>query len=195
MRPLQLAVASCKRNWQLLTQITTWLMSIIAAFWLPPPSWASQSTEGTSVHKFALFILTASVGLLIIPVLRWQSARYTIRWVTISLVSIFGCLIAYFTYSNLTNIWTSSYMSKLVVIGSELTPHGEKYLRDHPDDPTEKVIWDHRGEVSDIWTKNSINHRRQSLAAIYILCLPLFAICLISVVQAVACGQHGAQRQ
>ena len=44
------------------------------------------------------------------------------------------------------------------------------------------------GAAEAIWTSESINRRRLILAATYVCCLPLFALCLIAVVQALKCG-------
>jgi hypothetical protein len=53
---------------------------------------------------------------------------------------------------------------------------------------------DFAGETEAIWTRDSINHRRLILAASYVSCLPLFTICLIAVVQAIACGAEGPHK-
>ena len=94
----------------------------------------------------------------------------------------------FFRYQQLTLAWTGNYAGQRVIVGAVLTPHGQAYTRANPDLSRDQLIMDVAGATEAIWTSESINRRRLILAATYVCCLPLFALCLIAVVQALQCG-------
>jgi hypothetical protein len=72
-----------------------------------------------------------------------------------------------------------------IIGGQQYTQHGREYIRDNPHASCETILKEHVGKVYDVWTKESIDHRRITLAVIYITCIPLFTTCIVAVTQAV----------
>jgi len=96
---------------------------------------------------------------------------------------------------HLTLAWTALYDEQKVVIGSVYTAQGLSYTEQNPKISCDELIFQFKGVIENIWTRESINRRRLVLAATYVSCLPLFTICLIAVVQAIQCGGKPAKRR
>jgi hypothetical protein len=100
-------------------------------------------------------------------------------------------IFSFFWYQRLLNSWTCKYYEQSRIVGSEPTnPHGVEYFRDNPGASCEDALKEHAGKAEDVWTKASIDSRQIILAGIYILCVPLFTICIIGVLQTIHIIEH-----
>jgi hypothetical protein len=54
---------------------------------------------------------------------------------------------------------------------------------------------DYPGGPQVIWTRDSILRQWIILSAIYVTCIPLFACCVIAVIQVVYCVSKGSRRR
>jgi hypothetical protein len=182
-----------EKNWNVLVQVATWLSSLIAGFLLPPPVGSVQG-DGGALFKFAQFVVTVFVGLMAIPILKWRQRADTWVWWTVALATLLGGIAAFFSYSSLTDSWTEWYANRQVVIGSELNEDAQEYAQEYrKENPEHKkpspaqLLLDFPGGPENVWTKSSIDRRRHALGAIYVLCMPLFTLCVIAVTQAIYC--------
>jgi len=176
-----------KSRWNALVVVATFVLTVVTQFLLPPPAGTDQAPEDTPVWRFGRFVLTLFVGLMLVPVRRWDRRPHTVSWFVAAAAAFVGCIAAFFTYVRYQESWTSKYDGRSVVIGSALTPHGQAYFTREPRPTPEQVLWEHAGKVDDVWTKESVDDRRLALAVAYILALPLFATAMICVVQAIGC--------
>ena len=153
---------------------------------MPPPVGASPGDEKIWL-RLAQFVITVVIGLIFIAAQKWRQKHHAKWWWTFSL----GCLVfavsAFFCYQRFMDAWTVNYAGQRVVIGSVFTAHGKKYAEQNPSLSRYWLLMDAAGAPEDLWTRESINRRRLVLGATYILCLPLFTICLIAIVQAIRC--------
>ena len=181
-----------RKGWLVLAQGALWLAGILGGFLLPPPVGILASDEKTWL-RLGQFIMAVVLGLLFFVSRRWRQPRHALWWSGTALLFLAAAVAMFFRYQQLTLAWTANYAGQRTVIGSVLTPLGQADTLRNPGISCDELIMDFAGKTEDVWTRNSINHRRLILAATYISCLPLFTICLIAVVQAVACGAQGAQ--
>lgn len=182
-----------RKNWLVLSQGALWLAGILGSFILPPPVGVSDS-DGKIWLRLGQFIVAVVLGLVFFAGRRWGRKRHALAWWGLATVFLAIAVAAFFRYQQLTLAWTTQYAGDRIVIGSDYTPQGIAYTKQNPNLSTEDLVFDFAGRTSDIWTRESINHRRVTLAAIYVSCLPLFTICLIAVVQAIQCGGQSANR-
>ena len=174
---------SARKNWLPLAQGGLWIGGILGGFLLPPPIGISVGEEKIWL-RLGQFIIAVVLGLVFLAARRWDRQRYSLRWGGSALLFLAVAIAAFFRYQQLTLAWTGTYDGDKVVIGSELTEQGRAYVSANPKLSTDKLIYNFTGNTEQIWTRDSIYHRRLALAATYVSCLPLFTICLMSVVQA-----------
>jgi hypothetical protein len=175
-----------RKNWSVLTQAAVWVLGAIGGFLLPPPVGASPGDEKIWL-RLAQFVITIVIGLVFIAAQKWRQKRHANWWWAFSLGFLVLAVSAFFCYQQFTYTWTCDYAGQRVIVGSVYTPHGKKYAEQNPSLSRDLLLMHHAGAPEDLWTRESINRRRLVLAAAYILCLPLFTICLIAIVQAIRC--------
>jgi hypothetical protein len=177
-----------KKQWGLLAEISAWIITVIGGFWRETPTGSPEST--THTKSFGQFFLTLAVGLMVIPAFRFRQRQHTIWWTLPAALLLALAPVAYFTYEHFATFWTCPYAGHRIVVGadSSLTEHGKAYKAEHPDFTVEQVVWEHAGNVTEIWNSSAIDSRSLILSILYVLFLPLFAAAIICVTQAVYCG-------
>lgn len=166
------------RPWIGLAQIGFCLLALIVSVYLPP--------QGGAWRRFAQVFAAMLVAMMmmLIPVSFWREPRHSRRWaIAATLFGLLG-LFAPFGYMKETDDWTCSYAGTKVVVGDELTPDGARYMSQHPDMTCKDVIWNHAGAVDEIWTKASIDRRRNLLDVIRMV-MPALAGCFLMAVRQV----------
>jgi hypothetical protein len=184
-------VRQVRKGWLVLTQGALWLGGILGGFLLPPPVGILASDEKLWL-RLGQFIIAVVLGLVFFASRRWHQPRHALWWSGAALLFLAIAVAVFFRYQQLTLAWTANYAGQKVVVGSVLTPAGQAYTQKNAGISSEDLIMDFAGKTDAIWTPDSINRRRLLLAASYVSCLPLFTICLIAVVQAIACGAQAA---
>ena len=179
-------LAQSRKNWSVLTQAAVWVLGVIGGFLLPPPVGASPGDEKIWL-RLAQFVITIVIGLIFIAAQKWRQKRHAKWWWAFSLGFLVLAVSAFFGYQQLMYARTGNYAGQRVVVGSAYTAHGKKYAEQNPSLSRDELLMQHAGVAEDFWTRESISRRRLVLAATYILCLPLFTICLIAIVQAIRC--------
>ena len=134
------------------------------------------------------------VGLIFLVVQRWKTKRHVSRWAIFAAMFLVLSVLSFFAYQHLLDTRTCRYARTSVVIGTRYTIRAETYIGENPTSTCASLLEDFAGQVEDIWTKDSINNSRYILAGVYILNLPLFTVCIISLVQALYCSQSKRSR-
>ena len=183
-----------RKSWLVLAQGGLWIGGVLGGFLLPPPAGVSAEDEKIWL-RLGQFIIAVVLGLVFFAARRWGQPRHSLWWGAGALVFLAIAVAAFFRYQQLTLAWTGHYLGQKVVIGSVCTPQGLSYTQKNPKISCDELIFDFAGATEDIWTRESINHRRLLLAATYVSCLPLFTICLIAVVQAIQCVDKRTKRK
>jgi hypothetical protein len=186
-------VTRWRGSWLLLAQSAVWVLGIVAGFLLPPPVGAEG--EGKVWVRFAQFVVTVIVGLVLLAALRWQRKKDTWAWAAVSAATLILATGTFFGYQFCVAHWTARYDGSRVVVGAEQTALGREYQEQHPERTREEVVMDVAGEVTRLWTRGSIDRRRLALAALYVLAMPLFTVCIIATVQAVRCAAPDGPRR
>lgn len=183
-----------RRNWLTLAQGALWLSGILGGFLLPPPVGVLPNDEKIWL-RLGQFIIAVVLGVVIFAGRRWRQPRHAARWCAVALLALALGVVAFLRYQQLTLAWTAVYDGGKVVTGSAYTPHGLAYRIAHPELSASDLIFDFAGQTEEIWTHASISRRRLILAGTFESCLPLFAVCLLGVVQAIHCSDRQARRQ
>lgn len=175
-----------KKIWGPLAQAGTWVAGIIGGFLLPPPIGAEDNKLWL---RFAQFVITIVVGLLVLPGRKWNRKKHAKWWWMVTAICLVAAVASFFAYQRLTYSSTCQTLDgDVVVIGHEYTPHGADYVRENPGISCTDLIDQHIGKTEDVWTKQSIDSARLKLAVTYIACIPLFTICIMALIQAIYCA-------
>lgn len=174
-----------KKEWAALVQVSVWLLGLIGGFMLPPPVGMTKD-DSDPWKKLAAFILTVTVGLLFFGSRKWKAARFKGKWILASIVLLGLAAGAFIEYQWLLGTRTCLYESQKLVIGTQYTPQGLHYSQLHPGISCGDILEDFAGKTEDIWMAASINHSRILLGTTYIYTLPLFAMCLVALLQALS---------
>jgi len=179
-----------RKNWVTLTQIAVLILGVLGGFLVPPPPGLSE-TEDKAWIRLAQFVVTVLVGIVFVATYKrnqkrnskgwWRDGR---GWWIACAVFLLLSVSMLFLYRHLTHKWTCEYFGDTVVIGSEYTPMGAHYIQQNSGIPCNQLLIDFAGGVDKVWTKESIDTKRLLLAGSYIGCIPLFTLCIISLLQA-----------
>lgn len=178
-----------EKQWNLIGGATAWVAGILANFWREPNLIASQKFGNLS--DFGHFFLMLLMALFLIPVHLYRRREHLRKWVFFAVVFAILAPAAFFSYSALERSWTCSYANAMVIVGGpgDLTePHGRQYVERNPGITDEQLVYQHAGEVAEIWHEEVIDRRRMILAILHVLFPPFFAAALICSVQAFYCG-------
>lgn len=193
MKPM-LDWSRARKSWLRLAQGAVWVGSVLGGFLLPPPVGISATDEKAWL-RLGQFIIAVVVGLILLAGRKWHQPKHTLRWAASAVLFLVIGIAAFFLYQQLTLSWTGGYNGARVVTGASFTPQGLAYSLQNPQLSRDALIDDFAGQIENIWTRDSINHRRLILAALYLSCLPLFTICLLAIAQAVQCGGQNSKRR
>jgi hypothetical protein len=184
--PVQEVLKRSQKSWVMLAQAAAWVAGVIAGFLLPPP--VGTPDESQVWVRFAQFVITVVIGVVLLAALRWKRKKDVFGWGAISLLFLFLGSATFFGYQFFATRWTTTYHKQRVVIGDVYTAGGREYHEQHQNLPPEGLVMDFAGDVEKIWTRESLAQRRLLLAAMYVLAMPLFTVCVMSIVQALHCA-------
>ena len=187
-------IQSTKKGWGLITQLAVFVCGVISGFLIPPPGWISARGHQTVV-RLAQFIVAVLVGLIFLLIQKWNHRKDVERWTIFAVVSLAASLLTFSAYQHLLDTRTCQYASQPVVIGKQYTEAGLTYLNRNPTSTCTSLLEDFAGKEEEVWTRESIDKSRYLLAAVYILNMPLFTMCIIAVVQALSCSQMRRQHR
>lgn len=184
--PVQEVLKRSQKSWVLLAQTAAWVVGVLAGFLLPPP--IGTPAESRVYVRFAQFVITVVIGLVLLAALRWKSKKHTFRWGATSALFLLLGTATFFGYQIFANRWTTQYNKQRVVIGDAYTAHGREYHEENPHLTPENLLMDNKGEAEKVWTRESLTQRRLLLAAMYVLAMPLFTVSIMSILQALQCA-------
>jgi hypothetical protein len=184
--PIEAWLKQIQKSWLLLAQGGTWLLGVIGGFLLPPPVGMAGSGDKTWL-RFGQFLAAVLMGLIFFGVLKWNQKKHAKRWWLAAFLALVFGTACFFNYQRFTDAWTANYAGAKVVVGSVYTPHGRRYVEENPNLSLDSLLQDFIGRADDIWTRDSIDRRRLTLAGLYVSCLPWFTVSVVAVVQAIQC--------
>ena len=71
--PIQKILKRSQQTWLLLAQSTIWVAGVIVGFLLPPP--VGTETESQVWVRFAQFVITIVIGMVLLAALRWKRKK------------------------------------------------------------------------------------------------------------------------
>jgi uncharacterized membrane protein YozB (DUF420 family) len=181
-------LTAARNNWGLLAQCAIWVLSVIGIFVLSPP--ADVSTDANKAYlglvKFVVVVLS---GLIIIVASKWHQQKHAIWWGVVTAVFLVSAIASFDAYQQRMESWTCRYVGARKIVGTstDYTPQGRYYMDKNSSISCDDLIFAFAGRTDDIWTKESIDARRLLLSRYYLLSIVLFALCLLSVIQAIYC--------
>jgi hypothetical protein len=184
-------LAGARDIWAILLQAAAWISTVVAGFLRPPEFVGQVSVSGLTperLSKLAEFIFAVLFGVAFATIVRSRYLRSVWAWSLVTVGALVLAVTLFFLSLVLGTSWTCSSANTRVVIGSELTPHGVKYVEQGRGRGQTCEFWldDHAGKVTDIWTLGSILRREIVLLIIYIATVLLFGLCIMAAIQAVS---------
>jgi hypothetical protein len=176
-----------RRHWASLVQVSGVLLVVVGTAVLPP---AVSGPDETPWRRLAQVMTAILIGLMFVAAARRPVKDHRF-WSSVSIVLTMLTLTATLTYSHLSSSWTCLYDDRRMVVGSELTSRGLAHRQRNPDVSCTTVIGDFAGNLEDVWVKDSLTQRYSILGGLYIACVGLVTMTLVSVVQATV-AVHGA---
>ncbi len=148
--------------------------------------------DAAAVGSTRTFAALASLGivlLLTLPgvVIRELTARRGL-WLAVAAVSLAAGAGVFWFSSSSRRACTAQYDGHTVVVGTELTDLGQRYVAGNPGLSNDDVLFDAAGVADRIWTAASIDRCRSRLASTYFLWLPFFVAGLTALLQSVPSG-------
>ncbi len=176
-------------QWKKLLPIAAFIMGTIGSFWISPP-YTPGSDKAEALTHFAKFIVAVVVGLMILPMLKKSDKKvHAPFWGKVAAASLIAGIIAFFAYQYLLGEWTLVHNKKFLVIGSAVKPDVEEFVRNNPSMTNWELLRYAAWNPWNIWTAESILHRRLVLATMYVLFTPLFAVTMVAVAQLMQCAR------
>ena len=163
-----------------------------AATALAPAPPGLAGAEAGRAKAFAALAAAAIVAVAVIPILLSRVTRRRGLWAALAVSGLVLGIAAFSASGRIERRCTADYDGRPVVVGTELTPLGERYVAANPQLSRDELVFDAAGEVERIWTRGSIDRCRQQLAATYFLWIPLLTVCLTAAILAVPAGPLAA---
>jgi CHAT domain-containing protein len=172
-------VSSWRLQWQEIAGVGAWLLAIVSGFLIPPPLGALQSGDSVTWSRFSQFVVTLFVGLLLVFTRRWSHVKYETRWIIAAVASVVLSVASFLIYVERSAAWSCYWGDTKVVVGDILNNHGRTYKQANPNLTCDQIVWNHAGQVERVWTRASIDDRRNWLGRLYLLLPALFATAII----------------
>ncbi len=170
-----------KRHWTKLAAAAGFLVGIVGTFVVAPPFEAADEAIWRGMAQFSA---AAMVGLVFAAV-RFNAPRKRFHWAGVAGVVFVMASVVFVAYQHIVGLRSCIYNGQRVVIGTQYTPHGDSYVRQHDGITCEMLIADHAGAIEELWTRESIVASRSLLGGAYLVTFALFAMAILSVLEAI----------
>ena len=181
-------------NWNRWIHRTIWCLLAAGAFLLPAPVGMAEPNQRPILVVVRLAIV-ALIGLMSLPLKLWSQRRHLPIWGAIATVFSVLSIMSLVSYEQLKQSWTVSYAGKRLVAGTTLTPDAANYHQAHPHYTAAELLEDAAGDPQKVWTTESTEPRRLRLNALYLSCIPTFAIAVLALVQSLYCARRKDHRR
>src|SRR5688572_11268961 len=128
--PIQELLKRSQQTWVLLAQSAIWVAGVIVGFLLPPP--VGTAEESQVWVRFAQFVITVVIGMVLLAALRWKRKKDAFHWALISALFLLLGTASFFGYQLFAARWTTWYHNGPVLIGDVYTAEGREYHEKHP---------------------------------------------------------------
>lgn len=180
-----------RKQWKYLLQFGAWIMLILGSFVLPPPVWDFK--EDSVWFHVTHFVVSALVGLVFLPMISWSGREHRWHWWAVAVLLLVLAIISFFFYMSIRANWTAPYSGSRIVIGNtykkDALAYKDKVRREQNREISdEELIMDSAGDVKSIWDDEEMRRRRLIFAAVYMAVTALFALTILTLIQALYCN-------
>lgn len=177
--------------WSTVTKGTVWLVVAVGPL-LKTPDLGLQDTGQKTWMYFTSFLLSVGVGLIFLMAKKWNKKKDLLRWAIASAVFLALGSAGFVSYEVLKGNWTVSYQGAEYVVGPEknLMPDA-RALGEKNDAVLLEKLTVTTYEKGEIWDKGSLQKRWRTLALLRVPTFQFFAICIITLTQALRCSAAG----
>jgi hypothetical protein len=176
-------------RWNVFAHGATAIGAILAGFLLPPPI----AGDGTRWVRFGTFAVAAFLGLLYVPMHRWNARSAAGGWLLIGAVFLCagaGVLYGYEVVSH--DQFTVPYANTRVVHGSRMRGDAMRYQdsvarAEHRVLGDSELLMDYAGQIDEVWDPSDRGGRERYVGLIYLGALLLLATAVVTIVQATNC--------
>jgi len=153
-------------------------LASLGAWWLVTPPPASETSSATAVSGMAALVALVTATVLFVAIARWRERRHARWWASAAVVAASVMLATLRFYDSKRQAWGCEFDGSWVIVGSEPLPHVADYLALKPGADCKTMLWDHQGQVYQLWTRESIDRRHAWLHSMY-ACIPALAVCVV----------------
>jgi hypothetical protein len=147
--------------WKLAIYPAAWLAIAAAAYLFAPPSQSARS-----LLPGVVALITGLVAAFARATRNSGSLRL---WIAAAATGLVVSAAGVLAYHNRYNRWTTTYDGEPIVVGSELTELGRRYVEKNPQITTKELVVDAAGSLDRVWTKESIERNGLLLATLYLV--------------------------
>ena len=178
-------LTALKDNWNRLTLFATALGTLFTTFVVLPPAGGGEDMW----YRYGTFLVALLTGLWFVPIARWGSSKFTLRWWAVAgFCTILSC-VAFFWYNNRLERWTVPYWrDRRAVVGEQLTPDALAYQKTSGETDPLRLLKSYAGNAEEVWRAEEIRSRQTTLSLAYVLTVLFLASAVVSVSQAVYCA-------
>jgi hypothetical protein len=145
--------------------------------------------DDRKIVPFAGFVVATLLGLLLVVLDRWKARTYVWKWWIAGLLFMCIAIRSFFYYDDLISRWTETFGSTRVVIGNRWTEIGTKA---HGGLSVSDLLENFGGQADLLWDKTELEARRRAIAVVYLECVIVSTLTIISVIQALQCSDASA---
>ena len=148
--------------------------------------------EASAANSTRMFAALASLGLVLLftlpgVVIREITGRRGF-WLATAVVSLTVGALAFWLSTSAARTCTAEYDGRTIIVGTEWTTLGQRYIAGNPGLSNDDVLFDAAGAADRVWTPASIDRCRSRISLTYFLWLPFFAAGLTALLQTVPTG-------
>jgi len=170
-----------EKGWDVLFRTATWIITVIGAFFFPPPGFEHNNED--ILWNFTRFGIIALISIMIVPMNIWRSRRYILLWILITSLSFITVSVGFFLYNSWLNQDTINYNNIRFVKGNTYTPLALKWRQTDKNLTDAELLEYSAGNREKIWTSESIRNNETKLGIAYFLSVLAAAFCLLSSIQ------------
>ena len=179
-------------RWKGLTQMATWLLSVVVGFVVIRPPAISPREDNAVPAQVVQLIIVVLVGVFFIFANRLNQRAHVKWWAIVSVLSLMVgvvILVAYFSYVLQHSVpYRDGRLIKGEAYLSDAIDHKARYREEVGGNITdEQLVMDFAGDTDRIWDKQERLGRWRWVAFLFTAAVPLLALCILSLLQAFYC--------
>jgi len=183
-----------RARWNILLNLSLSVVTLLTSFVIPPRISLVVIEGSISYTVWARFVVISVILVLTYPCMKFNKPKNGVYWWGAGLIILCLALIFYFDYNRFSDTKTAFFeeTNRREVLGDHLLPFArvavDSQKREaHLDTITPDRLLESLGRPPDIWPEYEIARNSVILSQKYLICILLFTLFLIVVIQSVYC--------